>query len=144
MHAPYGDLQERIALVTGANAGLGFQTVLQLAQRGASVTLACRSEERGRAAITELQAIVPGAKLQLGIVDVSDFASVRAFAEDYKRRVPKLDMLCNNAAAIAVPFSQSPQGIERHMATNLIGLAPSAACTSKNKSLASACWSDAK
>jgi NAD(P)-dependent dehydrogenase (short-subunit alcohol dehydrogenase family) len=121
VHAPYGDLQDRVALVTGANAGLGFQTVLQLAQHGASVTLACRSEERGRAAIAELQAIVPRAKLQLAIVDVSNFDSIHAFAADYKRRVPKLDLLCNNAAAIAVPFSLSPQGIERHMATNYFG-----------------------
>jgi NAD(P)-dependent dehydrogenase (short-subunit alcohol dehydrogenase family) len=121
VYPPPKDLQAIAAVVTGANAGLGFQTVLQLVQRGANVTLACRSEERGRAALARLKQAVPDATLELGIVDMSDLDSVRAFAEAFKRRVPRLNLLCNNAGAIAVPFSLSPQGIEQHMATNYFG-----------------------
>lgn len=118
---PLSDLHGRIAIVTGANAGLGFQTALQLAQRGARVILACRSHERAKAAMRLLQEAVPEAVLEVALLDVGNLDSVKTFADDCHRRLPKLDLLCNNAGVIGIPYARSPQGFEMHMATNFFG-----------------------
>ena len=121
MLAPTKDLLGRTTLVTGANAGLGYQTALQLAQRGAHVVLGCRSNERGEAAAERLRSIAPDAKLDVAHIDLGDLDSVRAFPHQLRQLTAKLDFLCNNAGVIAVPLSQSPQGFELHMATNFFG-----------------------
>ena len=99
-------------VVTGASAGIGLETAKVLAARGAHVVLAVRSPEKGRAAAEQMTGDV-----EVGLLDVSDLSSVRAFAE----RVGPVDVLVNNAGALALPFGLSPDGVELHLATNHLG-----------------------
>jgi len=106
------------AVVTGANSGLGEQTALQLARHGAEVVLACRSAERGEAALARVRAGAPGAQVELRLLDLADLASVRSFAEGWTGR---LDLLVANAGVMAVPFGVTADGFERQLGTNHLG-----------------------
>src|ERR1035441_6915640 len=70
----------RSFVVTGANSGLGFETARQLAVHGARVTLTCRSDAKGRAAVDRIRAESPGALVEFRVLDLADLDSVRAFA----------------------------------------------------------------
>ncbi|SEP97396.1 oxidoreductase [Microlunatus flavus] len=114
------DLTGLRAVVTGANSGLGLQTALQLARHGAWTTLACRSEERGRAAVEQVRSQLgdgPGTA-DLAILDLADLSSVRRFAEDWHG---PLDVLVNNAGVMAVPYDRTVDGFERQLGTNHLG-----------------------
>jgi NAD(P)-dependent dehydrogenase (short-subunit alcohol dehydrogenase family) len=99
-------------IVTGASGGIGLETARVLAERGAHVVLAVRNLERGRAAAEQMSGDV-----DLALLDVADLSSVRAFAE----QVDAVDVLINNAGALALPFGTSPDGVELHLATNHLG-----------------------
>jgi NAD(P)-dependent dehydrogenase (short-subunit alcohol dehydrogenase family) len=115
------DLRGGTAIITGANAGLGFQTALQLGQRGARVLLACRSLDRAALAQRKLQAAAPAGDYEIARLDLGDLNSVHDFARQCLQDVARLHMLCNNAGVIAVPYSLSAQNHELHMATNFFG-----------------------
>ena len=106
-------------VVTGANSGLGLETTRELARHGATVIMACRNQEKATAAADEIRAEVPTADLELGRLDLSDLASVRAFAESLDGRT--LDVLVNNAGLMAVPYARTADGFEIQMGTNHLG-----------------------
>lgn len=95
------DLTDKVYLVTGANAGIGFSATAQLVHRGARVHMLCRNATRGEAAVKELDSD----KVTLHIVDVSDFSSVRAFSKTFMETVDKLDGLVHNAGMYRVIFT---------------------------------------
>jgi len=105
----------RLAIVTGANSGLGFETARVLASRGAEVVLACRNEERGRTA----QGRIPGASLRL--LDLADLASVQRFADETLAEGRPLDLLVNNAGVMALPFGRTKDGFETQLGVNHLG-----------------------
>lgn len=109
----------RIAVVTGANSGLGYVTALELARHGARVVLACRSQERGEDARALLLGEVPEATVEVRRLDLADLASVRAFAE----RLPyeRLDLLVNNAGVMAIPYARTVDGFETQFGVNHLG-----------------------
>lgn len=109
----------RTAVVTGANSGLGYVTARELARRGARVVLACRDETRGRAAEDLLRHEVPGADVRLAPLDLSDLASVRAFADGLPEE--RLDLLVNNAGVMALPRRRTVDGFEMQFGTNHLG-----------------------
>lgn len=118
-------LASKLAIVTGANSGIGYETALQLALKGADVVLACRSEERGRAAQKQLQTELSthegAGSVTFEQLDVSSLASVRAFAERFFKTHGRLDLLINNAGIMAVPHALSVDGYESQFATNHLG-----------------------
>jgi len=91
------------AIVTGANSGLGLQTVRVLAAEGATVVLACRSAANCKAAMDDVRSTQPSAKLEALLLDLADAASVRAFAAAFLQSHTKLDLLINNAAIMSLP-----------------------------------------
>lgn len=115
------DLSGRVALVTGANSGMGKETARELARMGAEVILACRSKERGEVAGNEIIETTRRNGVTVMQVDLSSLASVRAFARAFHERFPKLDVLVNNAAASLRTREITPEGFERQWATNVLG-----------------------
>jgi NAD(P)-dependent dehydrogenase (short-subunit alcohol dehydrogenase family) len=115
------DQHGRTAVVTGANSGLGLATARELARGGAHVVLACRSEQRGAAALAQLREAVPDADVELAPLDLGDLASVRAFAEWFASEHDGLDVLVNNAGIMAVPKATTADGFESQIGTNHLG-----------------------
>ena len=113
--------QGKLALITGGNRGLGYQVALALAGAGAELVLACRDPAKAAAALASLRAAHPAAKVEAMELDVADLASVRRFAEAFKARHDRLDVLIHNAAAIMVPQGKTKDGFETHLATNHLG-----------------------
>lgn len=109
----------RLAVVTGANSGIGYVTARELARRGARVVLACRSRERGSEAVERLRAEVPGARAELRPLDLADLKSVRRFAEEWNH--DRLDLLVNNAGIAMVPFARTADGFESQFGVNHLG-----------------------
>jgi NAD(P)-dependent dehydrogenase (short-subunit alcohol dehydrogenase family) len=113
------DQSGRVAVVTGANSGLGYATARGLALRGARILLACRSEERGAEALARLRSEVPGALAEVRPLDLADLASVRSFAAGYD--TDRLDLLINNAGVMAVPYAKTADGFETQFGVNHLG-----------------------
>ncbi|MGW7384727.1 oxidoreductase [Streptomyces sp. NPDC054794] len=113
------DLTGRVAVVTGANSGLGYVTARELARNGARVVLACRSETRGSVAADQVVAEVPGAQAEFGRLDLGDLASVRDFADSFA--YDRLDLLVNNAGVMALPYGTTADGFETQFGVNHLG-----------------------
>jgi len=111
----------RVAVVTGANTGIGFETARMLAARGAHVILACRSAEKGEAAVSRIMAEKPPGKAELMLLDLSDLDSVAAFASVFTTAHPRLDLLIDNAGVMVPPFGRTKQGFETQFGTNHLG-----------------------
>jgi len=109
-------------LVTGGNSGLGYETVLQLARKGARVLVAARDRARGTAALERLGAEAPGSQAELAQIDLADLTSVERFAEGFLAGGQELDVLINNAGVMAIPHREiTAQGYERQFGTNHLG-----------------------
>lgn len=112
----------RLAVVTGANSGLGYETALALADAGAEVILAARSETKGREAIARIQARSPAATVRLELLDLSRLDSVAAFSQRLIAAGQPLDMLINNAGVMALPQRQlTADGFEMQLGVNHLG-----------------------
>ncbi len=112
------DQSGRVAVVTGANSGLGLVTARELARAGARVVLASRTTEKGEGAAASIRSAVPGADVAAAILDLADLDSVRAFAASAPAR---LDLLINNAGVMAAPRRLTRQGFESQFGTNHLG-----------------------
>jgi NAD(P)-dependent dehydrogenase (short-subunit alcohol dehydrogenase family) len=115
------DQHGRIAVVTGANSGLGLSCARELARRGATVVMACRNMDKGAAAQREIEDSVPEAKLELSELDLGELASVRAFATRVRSEHEAFDLLLNNAGVMAPPRRETADGFELQIGTNLLG-----------------------
>lgn len=113
------DQSGRTAVVTGANSGIGYVAARELARRGARVVLACRSEERGSAAMERLLSEVPEAQAELRLLDLADLSSVQSFAKALP--CDRLDLLINNAGVMAVPYARTSDGFETQFGVNHLG-----------------------
>jgi NAD(P)-dependent dehydrogenase (short-subunit alcohol dehydrogenase family) len=116
-----GDLTGRVALVTGANSGIGYETARVLAAHGAHVIMACRSHEKAARARDKLESQLRRSSLELLDLDLADLASVRGAAERVVDQHARLDLLVNNAGVMGTPHRRSPDGFEVQMATNHLG-----------------------
>ena len=119
-----GDIPDqtgRIAVVTGANSGLGLVTARELARHGALVVMACRNLDKGRAAQAEVAATASGPKPELEALDLASLSSVRSFVERFKQSHDHLDLLINNAGVMAPPRRRTADGFELQFGTNHLG-----------------------
>jgi NAD(P)-dependent dehydrogenase (short-subunit alcohol dehydrogenase family) len=115
------DLTGLVAVVTGANSGLGFHTALELARHGAHVILAARDPGRGDEALGQVRVQAPGASVELRGLDLANLASVRHLAGDLAAKHDRLDLLVNNAGVMAIPARRTADGFEMQFGTNHLG-----------------------
>ena len=113
-------LEGKVAIVTGANSGMGMATVEALSDKGAAVIMLCRNEERGREALLKLTE-KRQRKLDLILCDLGDFESVRNFAAAVKEKYDHIDILVNNAGFISLDRQETKEGLERQFGINHIG-----------------------
>ena len=114
-------LDGRLAVVTGANSGIGLETTRGLAALGARVVMACRSRDRAEAAAADVRRSLPGADLEVRDLDLADLGSVQTFADAFSDGEP-LDLLVNNAGVMALPRRrQTADGFEMQFGTNVLG-----------------------
>lgn len=112
----------KLAIITGANSGIGYHSALELARAGATVILACRNDQKAADARAKILAAVPQAQVEVAKVDVADLDSVKTFAEGFVASNRKLNILINNAGVMAFPTRQATkQGYEAQFGTNHLG-----------------------
>jgi NAD(P)-dependent dehydrogenase (short-subunit alcohol dehydrogenase family) len=111
----------RLAVVTGANTGLGFETARVLAARGASVVLAVRDTEKGKHAAARIAGTAPGANVTVQPLDLTSLESIRAAAGELRARHPRIDLLINNAGVMFPPKQTTGDGFELQLGTNHLG-----------------------
>lgn len=115
------DQSGRVAVVTGANTGLGLETARELARRGARVVLAVRTISKGKAALADIADSVPGAELELQQLDLSSLDSVRTATEALDNAHPRIDLLINNAGVMYTTRGTTADGFETQFGTNHLG-----------------------
>lgn len=116
-----GDLGGRQVLVTGSNTGVGYATAELLARKGASLVLACRNLDKGRAALSRLGIAAPRSKARLLQLDLASLASVRQAADTLASWGQPLDVLINNAGLMMPPLGRTTDGFETQFGTNVLG-----------------------
>ena len=115
-----GMLQNKTAIVTGANSGMGMATVRALSDMGAKVIMLCRSEKRGTEALEKLSS-EKYRDLELILCDLGNYDSIRAFANIVRRGYDHIDILVNNAGFISLDRQETGEGLERQFGINHIG-----------------------
>jgi NAD(P)-dependent dehydrogenase (short-subunit alcohol dehydrogenase family) len=115
------DQDGRLAVVTGANSGLGLITAQELARHGAHVVLACRNTAKGEEAAQTIRAAASGASVDVRALDLSSLESVRSFADAFASEHDSLDLLINNAGVMAPPRRTTADGFELQFGTNHLG-----------------------
>jgi NAD(P)-dependent dehydrogenase (short-subunit alcohol dehydrogenase family) len=116
------DLTGKIAIVTGANTGIGYEIAKALYEKGAKVTIASRNMEKAIAAMNKIRTESgENGHLETRILDLTDLAQIRDFADDFKSRHQHLDILVNNAGVMIPPASKTVDGFELQFGINFIG-----------------------
>ncbi|MBB5575109.1 MULTISPECIES: SDR family oxidoreductase [Rhizobium] len=112
----------RIAVVTGATSGIGYETAQALAGAGAKVIIASRNERKGAEVLAKIRAKTPGADVAFEPLDLASLDSVARTAKRITASVPRIDLLINNAGVMAIPDRhETEDGFEMQMGANYIG-----------------------
>ena len=115
------DQTGRVAIVTGANSGIGFETAKVLAEKGATVIMACRNLGKANPKADAIRAAHSGAEVEVMELDLSDLDSVRQFANAFRTKYSRLDLLINNAGIMVPPYGKTAQGFETQFGVNHLG-----------------------
>jgi NAD(P)-dependent dehydrogenase (short-subunit alcohol dehydrogenase family) len=115
------DQTGRVAVVTGANGGLGLEVARELAGKGSHVVMAARDQAKAEAARAAIGREVPGASLELRPLDLASLASVQEAAAAILATHPKVDILVNNAGVMAIPEGRTEDGFEMQLGVNHLG-----------------------
>ena len=108
-------------IVTGANAGLGFEASKELARKGACVVMACRNMDKANSALANLKAEIPNAKLEVLQLDLASLNSIHQFADHFKAKYERLDVLLNNAGIMFGSYKKTEDGFESTFGVDHLG-----------------------
>ncbi len=115
------DLTDTIAVITGANSGIGLETAKVLAGSGAEVIMAVRNLDKAEKAADNVRKEYPAARMQIHQLDLADLASVRLFTEEFSKNYQSLDLLINNAGVMIPPYGKTKDGFELQFGSNHLG-----------------------
>ena len=115
------DLTGKLAVVTGANSGLGKETARAFAQKGAHVIVAARDVAKGIQAVSEIKKELPNASLEVMELDLASLDSISKFVYSFSKNHQKLDFLINNAGLMAMPEGKTKDGFETQFGVNHLG-----------------------
>jgi NAD(P)-dependent dehydrogenase (short-subunit alcohol dehydrogenase family) len=115
------DLSGKVIIVTGGNSGIGYETALEFARKRAHVILGCRDLGKARTAVEQIKAASPSADVDAMQLDLANLASARGFSDAFHTKHRSLDVLCNNAGVMALPYRQTNDGFEMQFGTNHLG-----------------------
>ncbi|WP_099038269.1 SDR family NAD(P)-dependent oxidoreductase [Mycobacterium neglectum] len=116
------DQSGRVAIVTGSNSGLGFDTAAVLAGKGAHVVVAVRNLDKGNEAVARIKKASPDAQLSLQQLDLTSLENIRKAADNLRTNHPRIDLLINNAGVMYVPTREATKdGFEMQFGTNHLG-----------------------
>lgn len=111
----------RVALISGANSGLGYWSAVGLARKGARVVMGVRDLERGEQARQDILKAAPGATADVMRLDLASLPAVREFAAEFNAKYDRLDILMNNAGVMVPPYGKTADGFESQLGTNHLG-----------------------
>ena len=114
-------LEGKTVVITGGNTGIGKETAVDLAKRGAKVIVGCRNLEKGKAALKEIQERSGSTNVYLEQLDLASLDSVRTFADSILKSESRLDILINNAGVMMCPYQKTKDGFEMQFGTNHLG-----------------------
>lgn len=114
-------LDGKTVIITGANTGIGKETAIDLASRGAKVILACRDVMRAERAATDIMKKSNNQNIVVKIVDLASLDSIRKFADNINKSEPKIDILINNAGIMMCPYWKTQDGFEMQFGVNHLG-----------------------
>jgi hypothetical protein len=115
------DLSDMIAIVTGANSGLGYEATRAFAKKGAHVIMACRNIEKAESAAAHILNEIPVASCEVMEIDLADLVSVRRFTHTFSEHYQNVHILCNNAGVMFSPYCKTADGFELHFGVNHLG-----------------------
>ncbi|MDQ3474819.1 MAG: oxidoreductase [Actinomycetota bacterium] len=115
------DQSDRVAVITGANGGLGLEMARELARKGAHIVMAGRNQDKAQRARLDIMSEIPEASLELISLDLGSLASTEAAATTILAAHPRIDLLANNAGVMATPEGRTEDGFELQLGTNHLG-----------------------
>jgi NAD(P)-dependent dehydrogenase (short-subunit alcohol dehydrogenase family) len=115
------DQTDRVAVVTGANGGLGLETARELARSGAHVVMGSRNMEKAAAAEADIRSEIPDASLEVRNLDLGSLDAIKEFATAVLNAHERIDILVNNAGVMATPRGETADGFELQFGTNHLG-----------------------
>jgi NAD(P)-dependent dehydrogenase (short-subunit alcohol dehydrogenase family) len=115
------NLKGKVAIVTGANSGIGYEAARELAKKDAKVIMACRDVQKGRTAAEQIREEYPAADVPVMQLDLANLSSINRFAQDFCAAYQRLDILINNAGVMALPYQKTIDGFEFQFGTNHLG-----------------------
>jgi len=115
------NLTNKNVIITGANTGLGFETALAIASKGANVIMACRSQERAESARQKIVSKYPNATIDIVLLDLGNLSKIESFVKEYKSKYKTLDILINNAGVMTTPYMKTEDGFEFQNGVNHLG-----------------------
>ncbi len=115
------DQTGKTVIVTGANAGIGFETALTFYEKGAQVILACRTHEKAEQTLLKIKQRPGTGTLETAVLDLASLASVKQFTDDLIQKYQQLHLLINNAGVMIPPASKTAEGYELQFGVNFLG-----------------------
>lgn len=114
-------LNGKVFIITGANSGIGYESSLALAEKGATVVMACRNSEKAQRAMERIKTAVPAAKVETLELDLASLKSIQDFANTFKKKYDRLDVLINNGGPVIAARSLTRDGFESHFGVGHLG-----------------------
>ena len=113
--------EKKLALITGATAGMGYATAVEMAKKGYAVVMTGRNEEKGLEAVAHAKRESGSEDLSFARCDLASLASIRAFADQFKQQHERLDVLINNAGVLTLKREETEDGFEKQLGVNHLG-----------------------